>query len=605
MLKKKLSTILWLTICSLPVFVYYADYYAPKSFESALFARIVFYFAFFSLLYILSVLYNFVFVSPFVLFGSKKTGFLRISILTLLTSVFFILLGIDAHVYALYHFHMNYAMFDLMINSKGQVIQLSEDTYISIAVEIGIIILYSLLAVCCSSALGKRYRTGKITLVMLLAYLLVNGVNVYGNAVANQQLIEIANRVPLYFPLSMNTQLADLGIISKSDLAKRRVSIGNGDLFDYPKKPLTYTATQTNPLNVLIIAVDCLRFDMLDEKVMPHTYAFSRKAMVFNDYWSSGNATRSGIFGLFYGIPPSYWDLALRTGKRAAVVEAALSRGYRVQAFGSATLTKPEFNQTVFAGVPQLRIESDGNNAVERDLDCVEDFAKFLNSGDTRPFVSFIFFDNLHSYEMPKDAEIVFRPYHEDINYMDLKVDTDPLGYLNLYRNVAHYSDTNIEKVLKLLETSGKLDNTIVFITADHGQEFNETGLNFWGHNGNYTKYQIHVPLVVYWPGRGSGQINERAVSYDVSSTLLQDLFEATNDPRDYGVGQNLFALKPIDFFLAGSYMETAIVEASRITMIDNLGLLYFKDNNWRDSDDKSRSKAVVDGILQLQEYKK
>lgn len=605
MLKKKLVTVLWLTICCLPVLFYYAGFYAPKTGESALFVVITFYCAFISVFYFLSVLYNLILVFPLLSFGKKNIGLIRIVIITVLLSLFFILLGVDAHVYSLYHFHMNYAMVDLMINSKGQVIELSDETYISIALEIGGIILYTLLALIGALFLGKRYKTCKITLVMVLLFVLSNGVNVYGNAVANQPLIEIANRVPLYFPLSMNSKLSELGLISRDALADRRVSIGNGEVFNYPKQELKYRSTQSQPMNVVIIAVDCLRFDMLTPEIMPNTYEFSRQAMVFNDYWSSGNATRSGIFGLFYGLPPSYWDIALKTGKRAAVIDAAMSRGYRIQAFGSATLTKPEFNQTVFAGVPNLRIDSDGVSAVERDLDCIEDFKDFLDSNDQRPFFSFIFFDNLHSYDMPDDAQIVFRPYHKGINYMELKEDTDPLGYLNLYKNVVHYSDTSIRKVLDLLKKSGKLENTIVIITADHGQEFNETGLNFWGHNGNYTKYQIHVPLVVYWPGRGSGEVNERAVSYDVSSTLLQDLFEVTNDPRDYGVGQNLFALKPIEFFVSGSYMETAIVEANRITMIDNLGLLYFKDNNWRDSSDKSRSKAVVDGILQLQEYKK
>jgi hypothetical protein len=50
---------------------------------------------------------------------------------------------------------------------------------------------------------------------------------------------------------------------------------------------------------------------------------------------------------------------------------------------------------------------------------------------------------------------------------------------------------------LDLLDKYDIDDNTIVIITADHGQEFNENKLNFWGHNGNFTKYQTQVPLII------------------------------------------------------------------------------------------------------------
>jgi membrane-anchored protein YejM (alkaline phosphatase superfamily) len=39
-----------------------------------------------------------------------------------------------------------------------------------------------------------------------------------------------------------------------------------------------------------------------------------------------------------------------------------------------------------------------------------------------------------------------------------------------------------------------------VIVTSDHGEEFNDTGKNYWGHNGNFSPYQVAVPLLVRGP---------------------------------------------------------------------------------------------------------
>lgn len=53
-----------------------------------------------------------------------------------------------------------------------------------------------------------------------------------------------------------------------------------------------------------------------------------------------------------------------------------------------------------------------------------------------------------------------------------------------------HFDDQQIAKVLAQLRQQHLLDNTIVILSSDHGQQFNENGLNCGGHSSNFTPYQ-------------------------------------------------------------------------------------------------------------------
>lgn len=76
---------------------------------------------------------------------------------------------------------------------------------------------------------------------------------------------------------------------------------------------------------------------------------------------------------------------------------------------------------------------------------------------------------------------------------------------MNRYKNSMHFTDRMIDRVLKDLQKRGELDNTLIILTGDHGQEINDTRNNFWGHNSNFAKYQTHVPMFVWMPGTPGG----------------------------------------------------------------------------------------------------
>lgn len=98
------------------------------------------------------------------------------------------------------------------------------------------------------------------------------------------------------------------------------------------------------------------------------------------------------------------------------------------------------------------------------------------------------------------------------------------------------YHDRHFERFIARLRELGLYDQTVIVVTADHGEEFQEHGS--FGHGHSVYQELLHVPLIVRW----NGVIEPRRVSptvstMDVSPTIL----EATGVPiPDVFEGQSL-----------------------------------------------------------------
>ena len=601
---KSLRLISWFAVLNLPLALYYSTFFAPDFNKSSAGVLVTFAAAAIGLFFIYFLLGGLIFL--FVPALLKKTwgkGFIFYSVIIAL--LLQIVLAVDAHVFSLYRFHVNLAMLDLFVNGGGQIISFSTATILSIVLEVAVLLFFSAAAVILSFSFAQNARKVIYFVIIAIAlYLGANLVHAFASAKAVLPITEIANRLPVYKPLTMNSFLIKVGYITEEDIANRKVHVGQSGFFKYPKEKLQYAPVEKK-LNVLWLAIDTLRYDAFTKDIMPNAYAFSEGGYVFNDHYSSSNSTRGGIFGLFYGLPPSYWQVALSAGIPAAIVQATRDNNYALGVFTSATVFKPEFHNTVFVGEKNLRPQSEGNTVFERDADAINDFAEFLGKrkADNKNFFSFIFLDNVHSTAIPEGFKGPFQPSWTTVNHLALKEDTDPTPYFNLYKNSVYYADLNIKKILDLLKDNGYDENTVVVITSDHGEEFNDNGDNFWGHNSNFTNAQIKIPLIIKWPGKGHGSVDMTTSAYDLTATILPEVFGVTNPISDFSIGQNLFNLKPVDYVLCGSYLENAIVEKDRIVLIDELGMLRFKDKHYNDTDNTARDAHLLEAVRTFSEY--
>jgi len=72
------------------------------------------------------------------------------------------------------------------------------------------------------------------------------------------------------------------------------------------------------------------------------------------------------------------------------------------------------------------------------------------------------------------------------------------LAYKKRYWNSCAWVDHQIKGFIEFLITNNKFEDSIIVITGDHGEEFNEHG-NFF-HNTNLFPEQTAVPILIKWP---------------------------------------------------------------------------------------------------------
>lgn len=513
-----------------------------------------------------------------------------------LTWILLIALVTDTFVYQQYRFHINWAMIDLALVGGNEVFTFS--VAMMIRMVLLIIVLGIMAAVLVWGATKNRGKALWPCVVILTSYLCVNLVNAYSVAQNIKSITVLSDRVPLYYPIRANTFLSRFGLVVLQEEQINRPNVFTA--FRYPLNNVVYGKGEN--LNVVIVAIDSLRSDVVTPETMPNLTKIAKGGISFQDHYSSGNATRSGIFGLFYGLPPSYWQAALSSSTSPALMNGFIDAGYDIGVFSTATLKRPEFYSTVFSRVRPLRMGSEGSGGVvDRDIESIKDFENWLSNRDVnQKFMSFVFLDSVHAVAVPESEQLPYKNYWEDINHLELGPDFDPVPYFNRYKNSAYGADILIGKILDIIRDKKLLSNTVVVVTSDHGDEFNDSGLNYWGHNGNFSQAQIKIPLVMYWPGINAQVVKHRTTAYDVSATLLKRVLAAQNPLEDFGVGQDLFDSKPREVFFVGSYNEDAIVAGDKVLLIKMSGALEGHNlKDWKEID-AAPLKKWVPAYLQM-----
>ncbi len=337
------------------------------------------------------------------------------------------------------------------------------------------------------------------------------------------------------------------------------------------KYPVSLSCSpHTKPLNLIIIVIDTWRFDMLKPDVMPFLSGFSKRVVQFQNHLSGGDATGPGIFSLFYGIPPTYWASVSHQHHGPIFIDELLRQHYQMGIFSSATLKLPDLSNTVFSSIKNLRIDTQGETPDQRDVAITQNFKQFIENVKQKQqsFFGFLFYDSAHAYCEVKNATKPFKPATEECNRFILTNHSDPVPYVNRYKNALLTVDRQIKEVITTLKNDGLLDNTVILITGDHGEEFNDNHLGYWGHSSNFLRYQVQTPLLVYWPGIKPAIYDHRTSHYDIVPTIMSRMLNCKTPAVEYSVGTNLWDTGYRQYLIVGSYVDFGIIEHDRVTTI-------------------------------------
>ena len=329
----------------------------------------------------------------------------------------------------------------------------------------------------------------------------------------------------------------------------------------YPIHPLEAEKPDSLP-NIVVILIDSWNRRALTPECMPHTYQFAKQNQWYTNHTSGSNGTRSGVFSLFFGLSCYYWESFEPAHVQPLLIQRLQALGYDIHTYPSATWADPPFGRVIFGGVPGIRTETEGKTALDRDTRITNLFISDVEGrkDNKKPFFSFLFFDLPHSFELPADKNTRFQPAWAFADYTKLNNNMDPTPFWNLYRNTCYQDDLLLGRVFETLKKQGLLENTLVMITGDHSQEFNENHRNYWGHNSNFSIHQIGVPMIWHVPGQQPHQYAHRTTHYDVVPTLMKEYLGVKNPEDDYSMGRLMTDSSPRLWQIVGSNLNYAFI---------------------------------------------
>ncbi|MFW6188930.1 MAG: sulfatase [Planctomycetota bacterium] len=97
----------------------------------------------------------------------------------------------------------------------------------------------------------------------------------------------------------------------------------------------------------------------------------------------------------------------------------------------------------------------------------------------------------------------------------------DYTRWINGYDTGIRYADDHFGQVLEALEAKGVLEDTVIIISSDHGE--NQGELSVYGDHHTSDYITARVPLIIRWPGVEGGNIDDGLhYNYDLPPTLME-----------------------------------------------------------------------------------
>jgi uncharacterized protein len=555
----------------------------------------------FSFLTILPYLCLFI---PVVLVFPRK--YVAITTAVFVYSLGLCLLLLDTIVFDLYRFHFNRFTFEMIFGgAASQVFVFDIRLYLKAFVfVILVVIIELLLARFIYHWYFKGYlkKVRYIFLGVVLFNIFTHGLHAWADASYHRSILQASRFFPQFYPLKANKFLYRTGIV---DPAKERESLSFNDntskYLIYPRKPIVAEGNHPS-YNILFVVIDSWHYKQFEPETTPNLKLFGDSSLIFTNHYSGSNGTRGGIFSLFYAIPALYWYDVEAAQVGPVFVQELIKKKYQFGIFASASLKNPPFERTVFRSIPDLNTEVKEESVLNRDKQITHDWLDFTNSyvkqNKGQPFFGFLFYDLPHAMLLSNNYKGPFNPSWQYADYLALKNETPSREFINLYKNCVFFDDSLIGLVIKDLKAKKLMDNTVVVVTGDHGQEFNDNHKNYWGHNGNYTRAQIGVPLIVHWPGLKHALYDYWTTHYDIVPTLMQNILGVKNKIDDYSIGKNLFDNRSRTWHVAGSRDHFGIILRDKMITVSYNSSFEITDLQLNELKNATMDVSLVKNIL-------
>jgi choline-sulfatase len=274
------------------------------------------------------------------------------------------------------------------------------------------------------------------------------------------------------------------------------------------------------PYNVLVLSIDSMRADMpwngYDRAIAPNLTKLFKKSVSYKHAYSISSFTSKSLGGFLGGRLPSelertqpFFTSYLPSNKMFP--EMLTEQGvHTLSGHGHMYLDKKAGNSGMDQGFADWRV------VPGIDFDYNKD--PHITSQKMTPM----------AIEMLSDPRATKGPFFGWFHYMDphdvYKGHEEAPHFgkkaRDLYDEEVFYTDLWIGKLLDFVEQQPWGKNTVIVVTADHGESFGEKKM--WRHAFELWEVLVHVPLFLYVPGATPREIDARRSHLDLVPTMFE-----------------------------------------------------------------------------------
>lgn len=286
--------------------------------------------------------------------------------------------------------------------------------------------------------------------------------------------------------------------------------------------------TPEPPPNIVFILVDTLRVDHLGfsgykRDTSPNIDALAEDAVFFEDAYAAGPHTPRSIPMLFFSRYPSHmkwrrptWNYPIVLPENLGLFEVLQEAGHHNSGISSHFYFSEE--QGIRQGFSVW--DNEGAGSISESNDAIAspriwkkvapEIEKLGEAWRTekQSFSLFVHLFDPHARWIRHDAFDFGRG------------DTTHERHINAYDSEVAFADSYVGRIVEKLKAENLYEDTVIVITSDHGEGFDEHGYYFHGQ----TLYNeiLKVPLIIRVPGWHSRRVKGPVSLIDVAPTLLE-----------------------------------------------------------------------------------
>jgi len=301
------------------------------------------------------------------------------------------------------------------------------------------------------------------------------------------------------------------------------------------------------PPNLILISIDTLRPDRLgcyghDRDTSPAMDELATGGARFADVTASSPWTLPSHASLLTGMYPSRHGVKSHLhrlhGEIPTLAELLAARGFHTMAVVNYQNLTSRFGFDrgfeSFSYVSEFSDTRDPNRTIQnRGEEIVDQALAWLEDRDDRPFFLFLHFYDVHTdlTPAPRFRDMFVQPYAGPMNGTTEQLamlrragisisEADVRHLFDLYDAEIRQLDEQIGRLVRYLGDQGLREETLIVLTSDHGEEFQEHGSLL--HGRTYYQEVIAIPLLLNGPGVPAGlTVPEPVHLVDVAPTML------------------------------------------------------------------------------------